>query len=281
MRSLIILSFCLSFFFRIESVSVPAFGDSILDSILSQGVLTVGTTGDYIPFSFLNDVYRYQDGYDNFHDVRGIDIELAKSLAYSLGVNIQFVKTTWSSLIEDLHAGMFDIAMSGITKTLLRQKTAFFSSPYLSFGKMAVVRCSDKDKYQSLKDINQGYVTSISNPGGTNADFQREKLDKTIKKIWDDSRTIYSQVANGHADVLVSDSVEVYLHVAMDDRLCKPNINGYFTDQEMGFLMNRDIVWKEYVDLWLHQEVRAGNVTSARMIEHGKFLLQQSKFKSK
>lgn len=57
---------------------------SHLDSIQQQGQLRVCTTGDYKPYTF-----KRSDG-----DFEGIDISMARSLADSLGVKVQWVQTT-------------------------------------------------------------------------------------------------------------------------------------------------------------------------------------------
>ncbi len=57
---------------------------SHLDSIQQQGQLRVCTTGDYKPYTF-----KRADG-----DFEGIDIAMARSLADSLGVKVEWVQTT-------------------------------------------------------------------------------------------------------------------------------------------------------------------------------------------
>jgi len=59
------------------SLATPAFADtppSRLDNVLDSGTLTVCTTGDYKPYTFLRADGRYE----------GIDIAMAESLAKSL-----------------------------------------------------------------------------------------------------------------------------------------------------------------------------------------------------
>ena len=82
-----------------------------LDAIIGAGVLRVGLTEDYRPFSFAAASDK----------VEGIDVDMAMSLAQSLGVKLEIVKTSWSTLKSDLEANSFDIAMGGITITLDRQ----------------------------------------------------------------------------------------------------------------------------------------------------------------
>jgi cyclohexadienyl dehydratase len=66
-----------------------------LDAIVGAGVLRVGLTKDYRPFSFA----------DASGKVESIDGDMAMSLAQSLGVKLEIVKTSWPTLKSDLEAG--------------------------------------------------------------------------------------------------------------------------------------------------------------------------------
>ena len=63
-----------------------------LDAIVGAGALRVGLTEDYRPFSFA----------DASGKVEGIDVDMAMSLAQSLGVRLEIVKTSWPTLKSDL-----------------------------------------------------------------------------------------------------------------------------------------------------------------------------------
>ena len=139
-----------------------------LDAIVADGILRVGLTEDYRPFSFA----------DGSGKVEGIDVDMAMSLAQSLGVKLDIVKTSWSMLKSDLEANSFDIAMGGITITLDRQKVGLFSSPVFSSGKTPITRCGDEPKYETIAAIDQPGVHVIVNPGGTNERFDRAHLQK-------------------------------------------------------------------------------------------------------
>ena len=56
---------------------------SHLDKVLQQKTLEVCTTGDYKPYTFLKEDGSYE----------GIDIDMAESLAKSLGAKVKWVKT--------------------------------------------------------------------------------------------------------------------------------------------------------------------------------------------
>lgn len=79
---------------------LTAYGKDKVEEIMKKGVIRVGTTGDYKPFTYLNG-----DKYE------GYDIEVANLIAKELGVKIEFVPTTWKTLISDLNEDKYDIAM--------------------------------------------------------------------------------------------------------------------------------------------------------------------------
>lgn len=113
---------------------ITAYGKDKVEEIMKKGVIRVGTTGDYKPFTYLNG-----DKYE------GYDIEIANLIAKELGVKIEFVPTTWKTLISDLNEDKYDVAMGGITRTVKRQVEAQMSNPYLVFGKCYLVRKGEVD----------------------------------------------------------------------------------------------------------------------------------------
>ena len=136
---------------------------SRLDEILARGTLRVCTTGDYKPYSFLRPDGQFE----------GIDIDAAQNLAQSMNVKAEFIKTSWSNLMNDFVAKC-DIAVGGVSTSLERQKRAFFTEPYMVDGKTPIVRCADVDKYQTVAQIDQPGVRTIVNPGGTNEKFAKQ-----------------------------------------------------------------------------------------------------------
>ena len=184
----------LRLFFLLAAFALPLPGlaqTSRLDEILKRGVLRVGTTGDYRPFTALD---KATGGYSGF------DIDLALSLADALGVKVEFEATSWPHLASDFEAGAFDIAMGGVSVTLDRARKGFFSAPYMREGKTPIARCADKDKFGSLAEIDQPGVKVIANPGGTNERFDRAHLHAAEIVVYPDNLTIFDQIAKGEAD---------------------------------------------------------------------------------
>lgn len=217
---------------------------SLLDRVLESGEVRIGTTGDYPPYTELN------EGSGVFE---GLDIDLARNLAQSLGVKPVFVQTTWPTLMDDMASGRFDIAMGGISRTLKRQRSVYFSIPYRRFGKTPIARCDDRTRFDSLADIDRPGVRVIVNPGGTNEIFAREHLKQADLSVYPDNRTIFTEIVEGRADVMITDSDEVLYQQRINPALCGTMPGNTFTKSEKAYPMPRDITWKLYVDTWLQQ----------------------------
>lgn len=229
------------------------FYTSRLEQILDTGQLRVGTTGDYEPFT-------WREGESG--EFRGIDIDLARDLADALGVKVVFVATSWPTLMEDLQAGRFDIAMGGVSRTLERQRAGFFSVPYHVGGKTAIARCGDREKFITLEKIDQPEVRVIVNPGGTNEKFVDTHIKRAEKVVHPDNRTIFTELAAGRGDVMITDRIEAEWQAARNPQLCLP-MAGTLTYQEKAYLMPRDIALKEFVDTWLSLRLAEGRIASA------------------
>ncbi|MDZ5436656.1 transporter substrate-binding domain-containing protein [Pseudomonas fluorescens] len=224
-------------------------GPSHLDNVIQQGQLRVCTTGDYKPYT-----YKAENG-----EYSGIDIAMAQSLADSLGVKVQWVQTTWKTLMPDMLAGKCDIGMGGISVTLDRQKKAFFSTTLDVDGKIPLVRCEDQTRYQTIDQINQPTVRLVEPAGGTNEAFVHAFLPKAQLKLHDNV-TIFQELLDKKADVMITDASEALYQQKLKPGLCAVNPTQYMQYGEKAYLLPRDdMTWKLYVDQWLHLAKVTGN----------------------
>ena len=223
-----------------------------VDRICETGVLRVGTAGDYKPMSFLEpETGTYW----------GFDTELAEDLASSLGVEIEYVPTSWPTLMEDTQTGQFDLAICGITVTDARKEQALMSDGYLQNGKTVLCRAEDAERYTSLEAINRPEVRVMENPGGLNEKFARENLPDATLIIHDINQEIPGLVASGEADVMITEIMEAGYYVGQDSRLAAPLIYEPFTDGQLGMLMpkgSEDLL--EYVNQFLDDEKKTGRL---------------------
>jgi cyclohexadienyl dehydratase len=242
---------CLVAAFFVVAASAQPQQASRLDEILKRGTLRVGMTGDYLPFTYFDKATS---------KFRGFDVDMAESLGKALGVRVEYVQTTWPELTRDFEADDFDIAMGGISITLERQKKGVFSAPVMREGKTPIARCADKGKYETIADIDKPGTRIVVNPGGTNERFARANIRNAEIRIYSDNVTIFDEIANGNADLMLTDSSETRyqqkLHAGV---LCAVHPEKPFDFAEKAYWLPRDPALKAFVDQWLHIAVGDGS----------------------
>ncbi len=213
-----------------------------LKKIINRDTIRVGTTGDFMPFSYK---------IDSTVGYHGVDIEMAEDLAKFIDVNLEFVTTTWPELMTDLKEGRFDIGMSGITVTGERLKQASFSISVLSSGKVAISRDENVAEYTSIENINKKEVRVIFNPGGTNESFARANFPKATLILNDDNLSIFQKLVDEQADVMVTDAIETMIQERIHKELNAVNLQNPFNSFDFGYLIPKDAVFKNIIDEWL------------------------------
>lgn len=233
-----------------DTASPAAGKTSALDAVPRRGVLRVCTTGDYRPFS-------YRDPRTGTY--RGVDIDMARDLAKSLDARPRYVTTTWARLVGDLSAGRCDIAMGGVSVTLARARSVYFSAPTRTDGKTPLVRCKDKEKYATLRQIDRPGTRVIVNPGGTNEEFARSHLKHAALTVHRDNTTIFDEIIAGRADVMMTDASETRYQARIHPELCSLHPDKPFTFSEKAYALPRgDNEFKAYVDQWVHLATHDG-----------------------
>ena len=198
--------------------------------ILKRDTIFIGTTGDYRPLSFRE---------PETGEYWGFGIEMAEEIAKILDVGIAFRPTSWPTLTADVlsEPQKFDLAIGGITITDARRETMLMSEGYLANGKTILCRASEANRFRSLTDIDKPKVRVMVNPGGLNEKFANENLTHATIIVHQKNEEIPSLVAEGEADVMITEITEAPYYVGTDNRLAAPLLNSPFNHGEIGVLM--------------------------------------------
>ncbi|GLR74409.1 transporter substrate-binding domain-containing protein [Aliivibrio sifiae] len=197
-----------------------------LNDIQESGVLRVGTTGDYKPFSSF-------DGKSYI----GYDIDVAKHVATQLGVKLELVKTSWKNLIPDLNADKYDVAMGGITRKMQRQLHAEQTQGYMTFGKCFLVAKGKSKQFNTIDKVNTDKIHVGINIGGTNEVFADTHLQKASFTRYENNLDVPQAVATGKIDVMVTETPEALYYQATDKRLEATRCENPFTKSQFGYLV--------------------------------------------
>ena len=231
-----------------------------IERIEQRGKILFGTTGDYRPLSFCEEDGTYW----------GFCIEMAQAIAARLEVSVEFVKTSWPTLTADVLAEpqMFDLAIGGFTITDARCEAMLMSEGYLANGKTILCRASEADRFQSLADIDKPEVRVMVNPGGLNELFANENLTHATIIVHQKNEEIPTLVAEGEADVMITEITEAPYYVQTDSRLAAPLLSTPFTNGDIGVLMRKG---QEDLLLMVNGVIRQMKVDGSLRLLHEKY----------
>ncbi|MBN2004274.1 MAG: amino acid ABC transporter substrate-binding protein [Anaerolineae bacterium] len=175
-----------------------------LDRIQEAGVLRVAMDPSLEPFEFV-------DG--NGQPV-GFDVDLAKQIGARIGVEIQFVTTSYDGLYDALTAQKADIIISALYPDPARMDGFAFSAPYFQAGDMLIVRESS-----AINGVNDLAGKQVMVVYGTEAHLIAEQWSETLSPPatllpGDAPETIIAVLASGYADAVLVDNISAQIHTA-------------------------------------------------------------------
>ena len=227
-----------------------------LEQVLKRGALRVGTTFDTPVFSMRNAATGEPEGFD---------VDALKTLAPALGVRIEYVKMTFGSMLGDLAADKFDMAMSGMGRTLDRARTATFSKPYMRYGKLLLIRSADRDKFRSLADVDRPGIRVTYNKGGLNDRFANSEFKQATPVGFASNEEATAALLAGTVDAQASDSTAAIYVARSEPRLAVMDAAHVFNPVYVAILMRReDQTLQNFIDIWIDQIELDGTLAKIR-----------------
>ena len=226
-----------------------------LQHILDTGKLRVGTTMDTPVFSMRSSAGQLE----------GFDMDALATLAPALGVKIDYVKMTFGSMLGDLAADKFDIAMSGMGRTFERARTATFSKPYMRYGKLMAVRSANKDRFTSISELDKPGIKVAYNKGGLNETFAETMFKQATPVGFDSNALATAALLDGSVDAQVSDSTAALYMARQDARIAVMDPTNIFNPVYVAILLNReDQTLLNYLNIWIDQIEMDGTLAKIR-----------------
>jgi cyclohexadienyl dehydratase len=242
-------------------VTLPAAAQSPspdrLQKILAAGVLRVGTSMDTPVFSMRDPATGKLEGFD---------MDALATLGPALGIKIDYVKMTFGSMLADLVADRFDVAMSGMGRTLDRARVATFSKPYMRYGKLMMIRSADKDRFKSLADLDHVGLKIAYNKGGLNDRFANTMFKQATPAGFDSNELATADLIAGKVDAQVSDSTAAIYMARQDPRLAAMSPDNVFNPVYVAMLLRRDDqTLLNYINIWIDQIEMDGTLAKIRV----------------
>ncbi|HEX6226820.1 MAG TPA: transporter substrate-binding domain-containing protein [Chryseolinea sp.] len=181
--------------FLMVLISLPAFSQKVLSTILKKGEIRVGTTGNQPPFSM-----KAKNG-----ELVGYEIDLAKTLAKHMGVKLKWVEMPFSDLLSALKAGKIDAVMSGMTMTPERNLEVLFAGPYLLSGKSILTKSKLINEISTAASGSEKKYKITTLKGSTSVEFVKNFIPKHELILVDNYNDGVEMVLNDKADALVAD----------------------------------------------------------------------------
>jgi polar amino acid transport system substrate-binding protein len=166
-----------------------------LSRILKAGELRVGVSGTQPPLNV-----KAKDG-----EIIGMEADLARLLAGSMGVRVVFVQKPFSELLPALEKGEVDAVMSGMTITPERNLRVAFVGPYFISGKSILTKSEALAKSDEPSDIDNANVTLAALDGSTSQRWVEVFVPKAkLVRVTDYDGGV-KLVREGKVDALVAD----------------------------------------------------------------------------
>ena len=229
--------------------TAAAQAQSALQEILSDGLLKVGTTGDWNPMTMRDPATNSYMGYD---------IDVMNELAKDLGVEVEFVPTDWKTLVNGVVSGKYHITGSASISPA-RAKATGYSDSYFSLATVPLVLAENVDKFKDWDDLNRPEVTVAATLGTTQ--------EKQVKQFFPDARhqiveapaRDFQEVLAGRADAHITSNVEAYKLVAKYPQMAVVTVSTPKAPTPIAMLMPQaDQVWINYVNTWIRLKEERG-----------------------
>ena len=229
--------------------SMPANAQSALNEILNNGVLKVGTTGDWNPMSVRDPATNAYKGYD---------IDVMTQLASDLGVELEMVPTDWKTLVNGVVAGNYHMTGSASISPS-RMKAAGYSESYIDVEILPFTTEDKADRFTGWDSINSGDVKVATTLGTTFEKKVRDWFPNAEIVVVEAPARGFQEVLSGRADAFVTSNIEGSTLLTKFPNLRQIEVGQARTPTPIAMLLPQDDqVWINYINSWIELKKKQG-----------------------
>lgn len=226
-----------------------AVAQSALQEILNDGVLKVGTTGDWNPMTMKEPATNSYTGYD---------IDVMNQLATDLGVTVEFVPTDWKTLVSGVTSGKYHMTGSASISPA-RAKAAGYSDSYFSLATVPLILAKNAERFKDWDDLDKPDVSVAATLGTTQEKQVKEFFPNATHKIVEAPARDFQEVLSGRADAHITSNVEAYKLVEQYPEMMIVPVSAPKARTPIAMLLPQDDqVWINYVNTWVTLKKEAG-----------------------
>jgi polar amino acid transport system substrate-binding protein len=196
--AIMVLILSLSILYACASVTGTTTASSsspVIDRILNKGELTVGTAAMMPPLNMTTKEGR----------IIGLEADLARYMADSMGVNLKLKTIQFSKLLPALESGQIDMILSGMTMTSKRNLKVAFVGPYYVSGKGVLTNVATLAAVTDPNALDEQKFKIAALEGSTSAEFVRKIMSKATLVTTKDYDEAVDMVIQGKVDAMVAD----------------------------------------------------------------------------
>lgn len=181
-----------------------AAAQTTMDGIQSDGVLRVGMA-DSLPF-------QWKDAATG--EWRGYNVDMAGRMAEAMGVELEIVDATWSTLIPGLEGDRWDVAFVDMFATPERAVKVMFTDPY--YQTRQVVLGNSRSDIATWDELNSAGKSIVVLAGTADEAVAKEEFPnaETRPMVAEGLAATVLEVAGGRADALIASELNIKLYIA-------------------------------------------------------------------
>lgn len=234
-----------------EAAGAPA---NRLERVKNANIVRICIWPDYYGITYRN---------PRTQELSGIDIDMANELGKDLAVAVQFVDSSFATLIDDVTNDRCDLAMFAIGITSSRAEKLRFTRNHLASDIYAITSKTNR-RIKEWEDIDSpGSVVAVAK-GTLHEPVMREKLKSAQLLVLDTPFAREQEVQSGRADVFMTDFPYSQRFLANADwaRIVSPPGAYHITPYAYAMKLDDDI-WHARLEQFVSDVKRDGRLMAA------------------